>query len=98
MTDEILLPDGPDVPGLRFRHFQAPDDFAGMAAANQATRDAAGQEEVTNRAMDLYGSLGFEIVSTTYDWAKPLPADLAGHPTETESDRWRRPPPTTSPR
>ena len=45
-TDDLLLPDPPDVPGLRFRHFQAPDDFAGMAAANQATRDAAGQEEV----------------------------------------------------
>ncbi|HYH92136.1 MAG TPA: GNAT family N-acetyltransferase [Candidatus Saccharimonadales bacterium] len=32
--------------GLRFRHFHAPDDYAGMAAANQATRDAAGMEEV----------------------------------------------------
>lgn len=45
-TDEIPVPDRPDVPGLRFRHFHAPDDFAGMAAANQATRDAGGQEEV----------------------------------------------------
>ncbi|MGK2852069.1 MAG: GNAT family N-acetyltransferase [Candidatus Limnocylindrales bacterium] len=45
-TDEILLPDTPNVPGLRFRHFHAPDDYAGMAAANQASRDAAGQEQV----------------------------------------------------
>ena len=47
--DEILLPDAPDapdVPGLRFRHFGGPADFAGMAAANQAGRDAAGQEQV----------------------------------------------------
>lgn len=45
-TDEIILADRPKVPGLRFRHFHAPDDFAGMAAANQAARDAGGQEEV----------------------------------------------------
>lgn len=45
-VDEVLLPDRPAVPGLRFRHFHAPDDFPGMAAANQATRDAAGQEEI----------------------------------------------------
>lgn len=45
-ADAIALADHPDVPGLRFRHFHAPDDFAGMAAANQAARDDAGQEEV----------------------------------------------------
>lgn len=45
-ADEILLPGTPAVPGLRFRHFHGPDDFAGMAAANQASRDAAGQEQV----------------------------------------------------
>ena len=30
-----------------------------------------------NQAMDLYTSLGFEIASTSYDWTKPLPADVA---------------------
>lgn len=30
-----------------------------------------------NQATDLYSSLGFEVVSTTYDWTKPLPADVA---------------------
>lgn len=26
-----------------------------------------------NQAMDLYTSLGFEVASTSYDWAKPIP-------------------------
>ncbi len=30
-----------------------------------------------NQATDLYSSLGFEVVSTTYDWTKPLPLDVA---------------------
>ena len=30
-----------------------------------------------NQAMTLYTSLGFEIASTSYDWTKPLPADVA---------------------
>ena len=30
-----------------------------------------------NQATDLYASLGFEVVSTSYDWTKPLPADVA---------------------
>lgn len=30
-----------------------------------------------NQATDLYSSLGFEVVSTSYDWTKPLPADAA---------------------
>ena len=28
-----------------------------------------------NQATDLYASLGFEVVSTSYDWTKPLPPD-----------------------
>ena len=36
-----------------------------------------------NQAMTLYESLWFEIVSTTYDWMKALPAELGGRATET---------------
>lgn len=67
-TDEILLAGKPEVPSLRFRHFHAPDDFAGMAAANQASRDAAGQEAVVTA----------EAMST------PPPTDLAVGATETD--------------
>ncbi|HUP55178.1 MAG TPA: hypothetical protein VM408_06705, partial [Methylomirabilota bacterium] len=45
LTEEIQVPDRPTVPGLRFRHFRGAADFAGMAAANQAHRDAAGIEQ-----------------------------------------------------
>lgn len=48
-----------------------------------------------NSAASLYRSLGFEPVSTTYDWKKPMPAELGGYPIEpadlagrtTETDR-----------
>ena len=33
-----------------------------------------------NQATDLYSSLGFEVVSTSYDWTKALPSDAAGGP------------------
>lgn len=33
-----------------------------------------------NSAASLYRSLGFEPVSTSYDWKKPLPAELGGYP------------------
>lgn len=46
LTDEIVVPHRPDVPGLRFRHFRGPEDYPGMAAANQAQRDDSGVEEV----------------------------------------------------
>lgn len=44
--DELTIPDRPAVPGLRFRHWRGLEDLAGMAAANQLTRDKAGVEEV----------------------------------------------------
>jgi mycothiol synthase len=44
--DEISVPGVAAIPGLRLRHFHAPEDYAGMAAANQRSRDAAGVEEV----------------------------------------------------
>lgn len=44
--DEIVVPGRPDVPGLRFRHLRIPEDYPGMAAANQAARDHCGIEEV----------------------------------------------------
>ena len=44
--DEIVVPGVAEIPGLRFRHLHAPDDYVGMAAANQRSRDAAGIEEV----------------------------------------------------
>jgi mycothiol synthase len=49
-ADEILVPERPDIPGLRFRHFRGPEDYAGMAAANQADRDANGSLEVVTEA------------------------------------------------
>jgi mycothiol synthase len=33
-----------------------------------------------NQASTLYRSLGFEPASTSYDWKKPLPAELGGYP------------------
>jgi mycothiol synthase len=41
-----------------------------------------------NSASTLYRSLGFEPVSTSYDWKKALPVELGGYPIE---------PPTTEP-
>lgn len=48
LTDELPVPHRPDVAGLRFRRFRGPLDIPGMAAANQATRDDAGAEEVAS--------------------------------------------------
>ncbi len=48
IADEIVVPERPDVPGLRFRHFRGAPDYAGMAAANQAARDAAGILDVVD--------------------------------------------------
>ncbi len=45
-TDEVAVPHRPAIPGLRFRHFRGAADYPGMAAANQATRDDAGIQEV----------------------------------------------------
>jgi mycothiol synthase len=46
LIDEVEVPDRPALPGLRFRSFRGAADFEGMAAANQASRDDAGIEEV----------------------------------------------------
>ena len=40
----IDLPDAPDVPGLRFRRFRGPDDYAAMTVVGNASRLAAGAE------------------------------------------------------
>jgi GNAT superfamily N-acetyltransferase len=45
-VDEVRVPDRPPIPGLVFRHLRQPDDYPGMAAANQAQRDRCGVEEV----------------------------------------------------
>jgi GNAT superfamily N-acetyltransferase len=47
-ADDLPMPNRPDLPGLRFRHWQGFDDLIGMAAANQRARDAFGQEDVIN--------------------------------------------------
>jgi len=44
--DTIFLPHAPDVPGLRFRHFRGPDDYAALAAVGNASRMAGGTEWV----------------------------------------------------
>lgn len=58
-TDEIAVPHRPAIPGLRFRHFRGAADFPGMVAANQATRDDAGIEEVitVDSMANRYGHL-----------------------------------------
>jgi mycothiol synthase len=48
LIDELALPGQPALPGLRFRRFRGPEDYAGMAAANQAARDGDGIEEVVS--------------------------------------------------
>jgi GNAT superfamily N-acetyltransferase len=54
LADEIEVPQRPAVPGLRFRRFRGAADFPGMAAANQAQRDAAAIEEaVTAEGMAI---------------------------------------------
>jgi GNAT superfamily N-acetyltransferase len=55
--DEVVVPHRPDVPGLRFRRFRGPADYPGMVAANQATRDEAGVQEV----------ITVEAMANTYD-------------------------------
>jgi mycothiol synthase len=59
IDDAIQLGVQPDIPGLRLRHVRLPEDFVGMARTNQATRDAAGMEEVvTAEAMERdYGHI-----------------------------------------
>lgn len=44
-----------------------------------------------NHASTLYRSLGFEPVSTTYDWKKALPAGLGGYPIEPTTKEPARP-------
>ena len=46
--DTIHLPDAPDVPGLRFRRFRGPDDYAAMAVVGNASRVAGGQEWIVD--------------------------------------------------
>ena len=46
--DTIDLPGAPDVPGLRFRRFRGPDDYAAMAAVGNASRVAGGQEWIVD--------------------------------------------------
>ncbi len=44
--DQIHLADAPDIPGLRFRHHRGPEDYPGMVAANQASREHGGSLEL----------------------------------------------------
>lgn len=45
--ETVIVPGAPDVPGLRFRHFRGPADYAAIAAASNASRFADGREFVT---------------------------------------------------
>jgi mycothiol synthase len=40
ILDEMAIPARPDDATIRFRHYRGPEDLPGMAAANQAMRDA----------------------------------------------------------
>lgn len=44
--DQIHLADAPDIQGLRFRHHRGPEDYPGMVAANQASREHGGSLEL----------------------------------------------------
>jgi mycothiol synthase len=61
-TDEIRVPERPDIPGLRFRHFRGEADYAGMAAANRAVRAASGsldyvsEEGIARQYLNLVNS------------------------------------------
>lgn len=50
--DEVALPSRPDDATIRFRHYRGPQDLPGMAAADQASRDADGILD-TNSADDM---------------------------------------------
>lgn len=50
MTDIIQLPDQPAVPGLIFRRFRGPADYAGLSEATNAERLAYQQEWITTTA------------------------------------------------
>ena len=38
--DDVLVPEAPDVPGLRFRHFRGADDLPGIVAVIDAAHRA----------------------------------------------------------
>lgn len=48
ILDEVAVPSRPDDATIRFRHYRGTPDLAGMAAANQAMRDADGILDTTS--------------------------------------------------
>ena len=46
IEDTIVVVGAPALPGLRFRHFRGPADYAGLAAAGNASREADGNDWV----------------------------------------------------
>jgi mycothiol synthase len=48
ILDEMTIPSRPDDDTIRFRHYRGPEDLPGMAAANQAMRDADGILDTTS--------------------------------------------------
>ena len=46
IDDAIIVPGAPALPGLVFRHFRGPADYAGLAAAGNASRVADGNDWV----------------------------------------------------
>jgi ribosomal protein S18 acetylase RimI-like enzyme len=48
ILDEIAIPSRPNDETIRFRHYRGPEDLPGMAAANQAMRDADGILDTTS--------------------------------------------------
>jgi len=55
IDDVIAVPGAPALPGLIFRRFRGPADYAGLAAAGNASREAdsndwvAGAEDIANQ-------------------------------------------------
>lgn len=44
LTDQVVLPDQPAIPGLRFRHFRGDEDYPALLAVNTGSKKADGLE------------------------------------------------------
>lgn len=47
-ADTVVVTGAPQLPGVRFRHFRGPADYAGLATAGNASREADGAEWVAS--------------------------------------------------
>ncbi|MFO7664047.1 MAG: GNAT family N-acetyltransferase [Chloroflexota bacterium] len=84
-THTLTLPGAPDVPGLVFRHFRGPDDFAAIAAIGNASRMADGSEWIVT-ADEV--KLEFEHLEHFDPAQDILMAELEGEPAGFAQAEW----------